>query len=218
MFDRLKRIFQTRTPPPAADSPVSRWATSQFLMLRPGASGMFSIEGQLQGHPFRAECRPSSRPYIQGLELRARVDLDLPPVGHVVVMSRAVHDTLTRLAREVPAASATAADEQRWFTHLTDVVWQGPPERFWARYVVRSDEPDLARRWLDEEAIDVLSLGEGDAAAKVPIVLSLSRGKCFLRLQVNPHAQEADAMLALELLEHLCDRALKMAGRKARRS
>ena len=81
--------------------------------------------------------------------------------------------------------------------------------------MVLSDASELARRWLNADAIEFLTLGNSDSAARVPLLIALMRGKCYLRLQVNPHAREADTLLALELLEHLIGRALKLAGRNS---
>lgn len=219
MFDRIRQFLGQRSAIAPVDSLVSRWATSQFLRHQPGENGRFSIYGELQGCPFRAECGPSSRPYIQGLELRIRVNLDLPPVGNVVLMSRVVRNALASSAG--PGGSGTNdptgfQEEGRWLTQLVQTRWSGPPEGFWDSYEVRSDAPDLAQRWLDSNAIDYLTLGSSEAAARVPVVVCLIRGKCYLRMQVNSQAREADTLLALELLEHLSLRALKLASRSGR--
>lgn len=213
MFERFKNAFRQRAASPPSDSPVSRWATSQFLHLRPGDAGQFSIDGQLLGRPFRAECGPSSRPYIDGLELRVKVNLELPPFGQVVVMSRAVRDALIRMDDAAPPTVGQRVDEKAWLAELKATQWSGPPETFWARYAVLSDAPELARRWLNADAIEYLTQGNSEAAARVPLLIALMRGKCYLRLQVNPHARDADTLLALELLEHLIGRALGLAGR-----
>ena len=216
MFERFKNAFRQRPAAgPPSDSPVSRWATSQFLHLRPGDAGQFSIDGQLLDRPFRAECGPSSRPYIDGLELRVKVDLELPPFGQVVVMSRAVRDALVGLDDGKTQPHSLLADERHWLAELPETRWPLPPESFWARYVVLSDAPDLARRWLNADAIEFLTLGNSEAASRVPLLIALMRGKCYLRLQVNPHARDADTLLALELLEHLIGRALQLAGRNS---
>jgi hypothetical protein len=213
MFQRFKNVFRSQPSSTPSDNPVSRWATSQFLHLKPGEAGQFSIQGQLLERPFRAECGPTSRPYIEGSELRVKVDLELPPFGRVVVMSRAVRDSLASLGDGQALAPGTLADERRWLTELRETRWPNPPESFWERYVVLSDAPELAQRWLNADAIDFLTLGNSDLAARVPLLVALMRGKCYLRLQVNPHARDADTLLALELLEHLIDRALSLAGR-----
>jgi hypothetical protein len=213
MFERFKHAFRQRPASSPSDSPVSRWATSQFLHLRPGDAGQFSIDGQLLDRPFRAECGPSSRPYIEGMELRVKVDLQLPPFGQVVVMSRAVRDALARMDIAAVQTAGQLVDEKRWLAELKGAQWDGPPEAFWARYAVISDAPELARRWLNADAVEFLTLGSSEAAARVPLLIALMRGKCYLRLQVNPHARDADTLLALELLEHLIGRALELAGR-----
>lgn len=215
MFERFKNVFRQRPAGTPADSPVSRWATSQFLHLRPGDAGQFSIDGQLLDRPFRAECGPSSRPYIDGLELRVKVNLELPPFGQVVVMSRAVRDALVRMEDAAPQTAGQRVDEKRWLAELRAAQWSGPPETFWTRYVVLSDAPELARRWLNADAIEFLTQGNSEAAARVPLLIALMRGKCYLRLQVNPRARDADTLLALELLEHLIGRALELAGRNS---
>lgn len=216
MFDRIKQVFRRGTASTQADTPVSRWATSQFLHHKGGDSGHFMIDGQLMGRAFRAECGASSRPYIEGLELRARVDLDLPPVGQVVVMSRVVEKALAGPG-PVSEAMRGLPDETRWVTQLPEVQWRGTSPKFWSRHAVRSDSVELAQRWLDNDALEFLTLGDSDVAAKVPVVIALMRGKIYLRLQANPHARDADTLLALELLEHLTERALKMAARHSRR-
>jgi hypothetical protein len=215
MFERFKHAFRQRPATSPSDSPVSRWATSQFLHLRPGDAGQFFIDGQLLDRPFRAECGPSSRPYIQGMELRVKVNLELPPFGQVVVMSRAVRDALVRLDDAVSPPAGPLLDERRWLAELNTTQWSGPAEAFWARYMVLSDAPELARRWLNADAIEFLTQGNSEAAARVPLLIALMRGKCYLRLQVNPHARDADTLLALELLEHLIGRALELAGRNS---
>lgn len=216
MFDRIKQTFRRKAASGPADTPVSRWATSQFLHHKSGDGGQFMIDGQLMGRGFRAECGPSSRPYIEGLELRAKVDLGLPPTGQVVVMSRAVEQSLAALD-PTSGAFRRMPDEQDWLARLTDTRWRGASPKFWSRYSVRSDSSELAQRWLDNDALEFLTMGDSVVAAKVPMVIALMRGKCYLRLQVNPHAREADTLLALELLEHLSERALKMAARHSRR-
>lgn len=42
--------------------------------------------------------------------------------------------------------------------------------------------------------------------------MMLMRGKCYLRVQVSPHLQRADAVLAPGLLERLGAQAMQLAG------
>lgn len=220
MFERLRNALSRRPVQRPGDDPVAHWATGLFLRHQSLGPDRFEVSGQLHERPFQAECGPSSRSYIHGMELRARVDLGLPPAGHVIVMSQVVRidleaqaDSLYRQAVDALQTSAqTLPEEVRWLSTYRTARWRGPDERFWRAYAVLSDAAELAQRWLDEEALDYLLSGSSDAAAQVPVLVMLTRGRCYLRLQVNPRAQGADALLALELLEYLSGRALQLAA------
>lgn len=186
------------------------------------APGQFEVEGLLLGQPFRVECGESSRPYILGQELRARLDLGLPPAGHVIIMSRVVRQALEKQANSLYADAVDSVrtrgqvlpEEVRWLGLFRQGIWAGPQPSFWERYAVLSDSADLAKQWLDIEAVDGLLAGK-EAAVTPPLLLALMRGKCYLRLQVNPQAHGADALQALNTLEYLGARALRLAGRPA---
>ena len=205
---------------PDATGPVAHWASDRFLQYRAQAPLRFEVAGRLHERALRVECAPSSRAYISGLELRARLDLELPPAGHVIVLSRALLRTLEAQAeahydhaRGDASRGRDMPEELRWLRLFGDTTWKGPGDAFWQRYAVLSDAQELARRWIDDEAQAFLLAGDSEAAREVPVLVALMRGKCFLRLQVNPRAQEADALLALELLEYLGERALTLAAR-----
>jgi hypothetical protein len=220
MFGRIKSALNSRSAPAPVDDPVARWATGHFISHKRQAPARFELRGLLLDKPFRATCDASSRPYIKGLEMLARIDLGLPPSGQVIVMSRVVRQALEKQANELYSAAVDSVqtsaqvlpEELRWLSLFRQGIWTGPQSLFWERYAVLTDEPDLAKRWLDDEAIEFLLSGTGEASAAVPLIVMLMRGKCYLRLQVNPHAQGADALLALELLEHLSARAMHLAG------
>lgn len=221
MFERLRNALLRPPPPAGGVDPVVHWATGQFLHHQTSGPHQFTLSGRLHDRVFQAECHPSTRPYIEGLELRARVDLGLPPAGHVIVMSQAVKVSLEAQADRiyldavdsVKTTTKELPEEVRWLSMYRPVQWPGVDARFWHNYSVLTDSVDLARRWLDEDALEYLMAGNGSAATQVPILVMLRRGRCYLRLQVNPHAQGADALLALELLDHLCEVALQLATR-----
>jgi len=221
----LERLLTFLHPKPRNTAPakgaVAHWASTRFLQHRSPGPFQFEIIGRLHERALRVECATSSRPYILGLELRARLDLELPPAGHVVVLSRALLRTLQTQAkaRDGAAHGRKRIDEKpeelRWLKLFEETRWAGPDEAFWGRYAVLSDASGLACRWIDDEARTYLMAGDSEAAAQVPLMVALMRGKCYLRLQINPHAEEADALLALELLEYLGERALALAARSA---
>lgn len=221
MFQHLRHMLPRRTLSGGDGDPVAHWATGRFLQHRGLAPHQFNVSGRLHDRPFRAECLASSRFYIDGLELRARVDLGLPPSGQVIVMSRVVRSALEaqadaiyrRSVNTVQTSAHELPEEVRWLSLFRSTQWRGADERFWSRYSVLTDAPDLAQRWLDDEARERLVTGTSDAAVQVPVLVMLMRGRCYLRLQVTPSAEGADALRALELLTHLSERALRLAER-----
>lgn len=223
MLDRIRQLFGRKpVSVPSDRGAVARWATARYLQYRGHEVLRFEVAGQLHERALRVECGPSTRSFITGLELRARLDLRLPPAGHVIVLSRSLLRTLEVQAESredqrarAPSHGREEPEELRWLRLFQDTTWKGPGDGFWQRYAVLSDAPELARRWIDDEAQDFLLTGDSEAARQVPVMLALMRGKCLLRLQVNPLAQEVDALLALELLEYLGERALALANRSA---
>lgn len=221
MFDRWRQVLSPRRDMPPDTAAVARWCAARFLRYTSLGPQRFELSGRLRDREWRAQCQPSSWPYIEGLELRVRVDLGLPPAGRVVLMSAALRRLLEARAdafyretvQDVQTSVQVVPEEVRWLSQLPEARWKGPDPRFWTRYSVLCDASDLARLWLDEEAQDTLLTGDDHVAAQVPLLVMLQRGKCYLRLQVNPHAQQADAVLALELLEQLSARAMALAAR-----
>lgn len=223
MLERIKHALKRRTTASPVIDPVVHWATQRVLSHHTPAPGQFEIEGLLLRRPFRAECGESSRPYILGQELRARLDLGLPHAGHVIVMSRVVRQALEKQANALYADAVDSVrtrgqvlpEEVRWLGLFRQGIWAGPHPLFWERYAVLSDSADLAKQWLDNEAVDGLLTGTNEGVVTPPLLVTLMRGKCSLRVQVNPQAHGADALQALNTLEHLGASALRLAGHTA---
>lgn len=221
MFERIKNTLRRQTTAVSLDEPVARWATGRVINHKRLAPAQFELDGLLLDQPFRATCSASTRPYINGLEMRARLDLGLPPSGHVIFMSRVVRQSLEKQANELYATAVGSvqtsaqllSEELRWLSMFRQGMWTGPHPPFWERYAVLTDEPELARRWLDDDATEHLLADTSPARPSVPLLMMLMRGTCYLRLQVSPHLQGADAVLALGLLERLGARAMQLAGR-----
>ena len=94
MFDSIKRFFSK----PAAGRnlrEVFEWAERSGRDIRrvKGDEG-FVIDGAFQGKPWRLEWGPAQRAYIEGHELRIRMELHLPPDQQMLLLSRPLMDTL----------------------------------------------------------------------------------------------------------------------------
>lgn len=214
MLSWVRKLLPEKSPPSTIDDPVTRWATTRWLHLRSGEGGRFAMDGTLAGAPLHVQCSYSTRPYISGLELRARVDLGLQqPAGHVVAMSQVV---CRAIVEDGQRSDKLLTEEHRWFSRMKPVTWGAVDERFWRRYAVLSDNATLARHWLDGEAQEYLVLGAGPPTSEIPLLAMLIRGRCYLRMQISAQSNGSDVLLALDMLEHLSARAKVVAGRRSR--
>jgi hypothetical protein len=222
MFDRLKNAL---VPKPdaamAGEDALVAWAAERLLRHRPMLGGAYTLSGRLHDKAFRAECTLSKRDYIQGLELMAKTDLELPPAGTVIIMNRVLKRALdaqanglfNKATESLQTQAQDMPEEVRWLSLYRDVGWSGPDERFWAAYAVLTDVPDLAERWLDATALGLLKERLSDGASDdTPLLVMLTRGKAYMRAQVSPTSGSADA---LDLYEHLCGRALALRDHTA---
>src|SRR3978361_1955038 len=96
MLESLKRLFAR--PGPERDLVgISEWAKRRghgFRRVRRDAG--FVIDGLLEGRPWRMEWGPPQREYIEGHELRVRMELDLPSDTQMLLLSRPLMDALER--------------------------------------------------------------------------------------------------------------------------
>lgn len=218
MFDRTRQVLQrlvgaSETP---SGAPLTQWCRQHGLTFSAQGPMAFAVNGAEGARIWRAACGPSTRGYIQGHELLARVHLGRDDGGLIVVMNRQLRhdieaqahalfsratDDLQTLAQEVP-------EEVRWVSSLRDTGWQGPPADFWTRHAVFTDDPSAARRWLDDEAVNrMLAWPPGGVTSQTPLLISRHRGRLQMRLQMDPPADPDTAVHALDLLRHLAGQA-----------
>ena len=96
MLESLKRLFSPRAEGQDL-SDVSDWAQRRGLgFKRARGEAGFVIDGRLEGKPWRIEWGLPQRHYIDGHELRLRMELDLPSDMQMLVMSRTLMDALER--------------------------------------------------------------------------------------------------------------------------
>src|SRR6218665_284187 len=105
MLDALKRLIARRPPPPEWPE-VSAWAQANKLRFKRirDAEG-FVIDGGAEGKPWRLEWGAPQRDYIQGRELRLRMELGLPPNLQMLLMSQSLLERLERSTYESFTAS-----------------------------------------------------------------------------------------------------------------
>lgn len=203
MLDGIKRLFTRGANADDDWADLADWARARQYSFRPvrGEERGFVIEGRLGAQPWRLEWGPSQRPYIEGQELRIRVELGLPSDLQAMVLDRTLQATMEKAVFDQYVESVqTRIDDQtppemRWlvmYGKLGNTELRGLRDRFAAV----SQAKDWLMRWLDgglEQALLAAPLVTGQ-----PMVLMISRGRMSLRTGLaSPVAQDLDAWLRL---------------------
>jgi hypothetical protein len=223
MLGALKRLFST----PAAHAEwgeVATWAQRRghgFKRAREGEG--FVIDGRLEGLPWRLEWGPAQRPYIDGQELRLRMELDLPSDMQMLVLSRPLMDLLEKQTYErftqgmqTQIDSATP-EEMRWLVMFPKVDLSAQ-KALRAHFGVVASSPEAALAWIDGPLAGLLE----DAAAGllrdgVPFVLMTLRGRTYLRMRLAEPGTESLAA-ALAIFETAVTQAVRAVDGHARSS
>ena len=217
MFEGLRNAWARRSWSDAQSAPLKAWAQAQGMGFTPQAGGSYAMKGEWHRQAVRIDCTAPSRPFILGLELNGRVDLGMSMPGNVVVLNRALKHRLETWASELYAqytdtlqtTAQTVPDEIRWLSIYRDAGWNNWPDRhFAARYAVLTDEPDIARHWIDADAQHALMDWPGEGLnPQTPLMLMLLRGKAYLRMQIDQPKDTDTAVHALELFRRFSERA-----------
>ncbi|QCB45310.1 hypothetical protein E5678_04285 [Hydrogenophaga sp. PAMC20947] len=170
---------------------------------------------------FKAGCAPSTRPYIVGVELLAKAELDLREDVNIIVMHRTLKRALDKAAvnlfAEVTDTLRTTdrplPEELAWLSMYRDAGWPGPSTDFWSRYCVLTDAPEAAREWLDEESIELLMDMPVELRPVTPFLIAFTRGKLYLHLQMEHADDGVISHPVLDAVEALSARALRLFGR-----
>lgn len=218
MFDRLRRALgRQREPaslPAGPHTPLARWADGAGLALtHPEGSADFSLSGPLAGKALRLDRTASTRDYIEGAELRARVALGVATDLSVMVINRALRDRLEHAAyqgytdRVRTTLDASMPEEVRWLAMLDEVGWErGAVPTFWSHYACVADTREHAQAWLSPALMQALLDWPTAADPVLPLILQLQRGKLYLRCAFAPQD--------LPTLQHVL-RLLEQAGAAA---
>ena len=145
------------------------------------------FEGQFErGERWRLEYGTTQRNYIDGNELRMRMELQLPPSLNVLLLSRALKEKLEAQAFErFTRAMATQIDthspeEMRWLAMYPKVALR-EPEGLRSHYGMVANAPNAATSWLEGRLGQrLVEFGAGTDGA--PFVLMTLRGRLYMRL------------------------------------
>jgi hypothetical protein len=204
MLGAIKRMFSASEPPPQW-AEVAQWAQRRGLGFKRARDGAgFVVDGRLEGRPWRLEWGPPQRAYIEGQELRLRMELDLPSELQLLVLSRPLMEllekqTFERFTQGLQTQIDTATpEEMRWLVMFPKVDLSGQ-RALRSHFGVVASLPEAGLAWLNgplarmlEDAVD------GLLRDAVPFVLMTLRGRTYLRMRLDsPDPQLLSAALAL---------------------
>lgn len=217
MLESFKRLF-TRQGVERDLSEISTWAAARgFGFKRVRSEGGFVIDGAFEGMPWRAEWGAPQRDYIEGHELRLRMELDLPPDLQMLLLARPLMDALERKTFEeftdnVQTQIGTKTpEEMRWLVMFPKVNLSAL-KSLRVHFGAVASAPAIGLAWLTGPLDDALGIAAGGLLHHAPpFVLMTLRGRVYLRMQLwAPDAKDLAAALAL--FEVAVSRALSIAG------
>jgi len=217
MLESLKRLFSRAGNGPDL-SAVEAWARRRghgFKRVR-NEDG-FVIDGLLEGKPWRIEWGAPQRAYIEGHELRLRMELALPGEAQMLVLSRPLMDALERKTFEeftdnVQTQIGTKTpEEMRWLVMFPKVNLSNL-KALRARFGAVASVPATGLSWIDGPLANMLELAANEwLAPEQPFVLMTLRGRAYLRLQLGAPDPKVVAA-ALALFETAVAQAIRVAG------
>lgn len=196
MFDRIKTLLKKTESSPAdgaAALTIPAWARSAGLTCTDRGNGDLVLEGTYGGRSWGLELGPSTRDFIEGRQLRGKINLNADPNVSVIVMNRALKESLDDRVYKLytdsvqTMASPEMQDEMRWVTIFEEFGWTSLPQEFWQSYSAMADNRLNATRLVNELLCEVLMNGpEQEQARNLPFTLSFSRSKLYLRMAYQP--------------------------------
>ena len=204
MLESLKRLFSPRAEGHDL-SDVSDWAQRRGLgFKRARGEAGFVIDGRLEGKPWRIEWGLPQRHYIDGHELRLRMELDLPSDMQMLLMSRTLLDALERQTFEeftdnVQTQIGTKTpEEMRWLVMFPKVS-MSTLKALRAHFGAVASVPAAGVAWLEGPLANALEhAANGFLRDDPPFVLMTLRGRAYLRMQLRtPDPNDIAAALAV---------------------
>ncbi len=217
MLDAIKRWFGSG---PAAMSwpDVAEWTTHQrYVFKRTRAGDGFVVDGAFEGRAWRLEWGPPQRAYIEGPELRMRMELALPSVLQMLVVSRPLMESLQRESFErftevtQTQIDVATSEEMRWLA-MFDKADLVASKNVKARFAAVSNDPRLAAAWVEGAlAAKLDQVATTFLLAEPPFVVMSLRGRVYLRMQLaTATAPVIDGVV--NFFATACQETLRVAG------
>lgn len=217
MLDAFKRLISR--PPAGPDwREVAEWAKHNKLKYKREQEGDgFVVSGGMESKPWRLEWGPPQRQYIDGHELRLRMELGLSSNLQMLLISQPLLETLERQTFESFTESTQTVidmntpEEMRWLAMFSKVPFQGSKD-VRMRFGLVGNVAAEAEAWVNGAlARQMEEAAAGFLKHEPPFVLMLLRGRAYLRMQM-PDPQVSLISQAVALFEVAVLQALRVGG------
>jgi hypothetical protein len=196
---------------------VAEWAVQKghtFKRTREGDG--FVIDASFNGQPWRLEWGPSQRAYINGHELRFRMELQLPSSLQMLVLNRPLLKSLERESFErytevnQTQVDVSTSEEMRWVAMFAQSDLAGQ-RALKPHFAALSSPPSHVEAWLKGDlAAALLLVGASVLPVEVPMVLMTLRGRVYMRMALpEPHVATLEAMS--KVFASACSEALRVS-------
>ena len=217
MLESLKRLFAGPAVGPDW-SDVAAWAQRRGHGYKRARDAQgFVIDGRLEGLPWRLEWGPPQRPYIEGRELRLRMELDLPSDMQMLVLSRPLMDLLEKQTFErfthglQTQIDTSTPEEMRWLVMFPKVDLNSL-KVLRPNFGLVASAPIQGLAWLTGALANALEeAATGLLRDSVPFVLMTLRGRTYLRMRLDD-PEPASLGAALALFETAVTQAMRAVG------
>lgn len=216
MLGSFKRFFSK--PVAGTDyAHVSEWAQRRGLGFKRARDDEgFVVDGLLEGKPWRLEWGPSQRAYIEGRELRLRMEVALPSDMQMLLLSRTLMTQLERQTYEQFTESTqtqigtSTPEEMRWLVMFSKVNLAGLPD-LRANFGAVASTPASGLAWIEGPLSNILqSARTALLAADPPFLLMTLRNRAYLRMLL-PTPEVGSLAAALDIFETAVAQARRSA-------
>ena len=197
---------------------VAEWANLKhhtFKRTREGDG--FVIDAGHSAVPWRMEWGPTQRAYIEGHELRFRMELQLPSALQMLVLNRPLLESLEHESFErytevnQTQVDVSTSEEMRWVAMFAQSDLPGQ-RALRPHFAALSSPPLHVETWLKGDLAAALLLVSASALPReTPWVLMTLRGRVYLRMALpEPKPASLDAMS--KLFACACTAALRVSA------
>jgi hypothetical protein len=221
MLESIKRLFGSPAVEPEWPD-AAAWAQRRghgFKRTRDGHG--FVVEGRLEGVPWRLEWGPAQRPYIEGRELRLRMELDLPSDMQMLLLSRPLMELLEKQTFErftqglQTQIDTSTPEEMRWLVMFPKVDMSSV-RGLRPHFGLVASDAEQCLAWVGGPLSNLLEDAAGGLLRDgVPFVLMTLRGRAYLRLRLDVPGPEA-LSAALAIFETAVAQAVRAVGGNAK--